>query len=304
VDFDGDGRMDVLSGCWPGELYFFKNGPDGKFLAGEKIKGKDGSLLKPGSASTAFAVDFDGDGDLDLVCGNIEGEVTLYLNEGTKAKLEFAAGKKLEAGGKTIKVNHGDSHAVLADWDGDGKADLIVGTGAGGVMLYRNTGTSNSPKFAAGEVLLAEADHTRPTEDKKKDGVGTRVKVCVCDYNGDGRLDLLVGDFSYTAAEAPKLTDAQKKEQKEAQEKYVAIFAKNEKLFNEYAKTAQAPANETAEARTQREKKLKELQAQVDKVRKEARPYQEVMVRFQPRYEYHGWVWLVERKATTVAAAR
>lgn len=296
--------MDILSGCWPGELYFFKHGPSGKFLAGEKIKGKDGSELKPGSASTVFAVDYDNDGDVDLVCGNIQGEVTLYLNEGTKAKPEFAAGKKIEADGKKITVNHGDSHPVLADWDGDGKPDLIVGTGAGAVMFYRNTGASKAPKFAAGEALLAEPDHSRSADDKKKAGVGMRVKVCVCDYNGDGKLDLLVGDFSYGSAESPKLTEAQKKEQREAQEKYQEVMAKNEKLFTEYRNAVKAPAKETPEAKKEREQKLKELQAKLEKAFEEARPYQEVLARSQPRYEYHGWVWLIERKPTSVAAVR
>jgi hypothetical protein len=303
VDFDGDGRMDILSGSWPGELYCFRNGADGKFVKGEKINDKNGKVVKPGSASTVFAVDYDGDGDLDLLCGNIEGEAVLYSNEGTKSAADYAAGKKLEADGTTIKVKHGDSHPVLADWDNDGKHDLIVGTGAGGVMFYRNTGTSKTRKFAAGAALVAENEEAFGS-DKKKEGVGTRVKVCVCDYNGDGRLDLLVGDFSMASGETPKQTEAQKKEEEEAQAKFQKILEKNKAVFEELRKASTAPAKETPEAKAEREKKLKELQAQVQRVFEEGRPFQEVIASSRPRFEYHGWVWLLERKSTDVAGTR
>ena len=72
MDLNSDGRPDIISGSWPGELYFFA-GKEKGFAKGEQLKGKDGKPLKPGSASTAFATDWDGDGDLDLLCGTIFG---------------------------------------------------------------------------------------------------------------------------------------------------------------------------------------------------------------------------------------
>ena len=50
MDFDGDGTSDLLSGSWPGELYFFKGDGKGKFAAGETLKDKDGKVIKLGSA--------------------------------------------------------------------------------------------------------------------------------------------------------------------------------------------------------------------------------------------------------------
>ena len=35
VDFDADGRSDVISGCYPGEVYLFRRQADGAFAAGE-----------------------------------------------------------------------------------------------------------------------------------------------------------------------------------------------------------------------------------------------------------------------------
>ena len=33
MDLDGDRRADLISGSWPGEIYFFRRQPDGKFAA-------------------------------------------------------------------------------------------------------------------------------------------------------------------------------------------------------------------------------------------------------------------------------
>src|SRR5437868_8071022 len=35
---------------------------------------------------------------------------------------------------------------AVADWDGDGLADLIVGCGDGSVIFYRNIGTAKEPR--------------------------------------------------------------------------------------------------------------------------------------------------------------
>ncbi|MFW6125217.1 MAG: FG-GAP-like repeat-containing protein, partial [Pirellulales bacterium] len=51
MDLDADGRDDILSGSWPGQLYLFHRNEDGTFAAGEVIDDRDGSPVKVGSAS-------------------------------------------------------------------------------------------------------------------------------------------------------------------------------------------------------------------------------------------------------------
>jgi hypothetical protein len=60
----------VLSGSWPGEIWFFRRQPDGKFAAGKQLKDRNGKPLNAGSGSSVFAVDWDGDGRLDILLGD------------------------------------------------------------------------------------------------------------------------------------------------------------------------------------------------------------------------------------------
>jgi hypothetical protein len=188
VDFDADGRKDVISGSWPGELYLFRGGPDGQFAAGENIKDRDGTEIKVGNASAVHAADWDGDGDLDLLVGNIQGEVHLLTNEGTPEKWAFGAAAKLEAAGESIQIPHGDAGPYVADWDRDGKLDLLVGSGAGSVVWYRNVGSGDRPELSAGKTLVPEShqgqrfDSTGESSGAKS-ACGMRAKICVTDWN-------------------------------------------------------------------------------------------------------------------------
>ena len=74
----------------------------------------------------------------DLVVGCIEGYVWFVENESGSKELSFRNGVKLSAGEKEINVGHGDSGPAIADWDGDGTLDLIVGAGDGSVQWYPN----------------------------------------------------------------------------------------------------------------------------------------------------------------------
>ncbi len=182
MDFDNDGKPDVLTGSYsPGELYLFRQQADGQFAAGEILKDSKGSPIKQ-TAAVPFSVDWDGDGDLDLLVGNIQGKVFLIPNEGTREKPAFGQAQPLLPSGKLMVS--GDAGPCVTDWDGDGKPDLLVGAGDGSVSWFRNIGEKGAPKLDAPVILL-----------KLPEG-SIRAKICVTDWNGDGRMDLLVGDFA------------------------------------------------------------------------------------------------------------
>src|SRR5207245_361451 len=58
---------------------------------------------------------------------------------------------RLEAAGKPIDTEIGHAAPFVCDWFGEGKKDLLVGQFGDGVLwIYRNVGTANEPRFAAG----------------------------------------------------------------------------------------------------------------------------------------------------------
>jgi hypothetical protein len=188
VDLDGDGIEDIVSGSWPGDIYWFRGKGKREFEAGrilvpaQKVEGDSAGYSTLQSAAVAVA-DWDGDGLADLIVGNIWGKLYLLRNEGTKGAPKFAAPIALEADGEPINVGQKAGPAV-ADWDMDGLPDLIVGSESGEVVWYKNIGSRKKPVLAKARPLVAKVP-------EYKDGY--RYKPFVVDWNNDGRPDLLVG---------------------------------------------------------------------------------------------------------------
>jgi hypothetical protein len=58
---------------------------------------------------------------------------------------------RLQAAGKPIDTDVGHAAPFVADFDGDGVKDLLVGQFGDGILwVYRNIGTNTKPKYAAG----------------------------------------------------------------------------------------------------------------------------------------------------------
>jgi hypothetical protein len=305
VDLDGDGTGDILTGSFPGELYFFKGKGNGEFAAPVKLQraGKDINL---GGSSTVFAADWRGTGRLDLLVGNMQGDLYLVPNDGTNAKPAYGHPRKLEADGKPIEApHHGDSQPVAADWDGDGLLDLLVGWGDGSVVWYRNVGSNTGPKLAKGVTIVQAApwpnsdDNAPPTKDNKP---GVRAKVCVVDWNGDGHLDLLVGDFGGIYGEKPELTEQDRQTEREANSKIEELQKKMQPFYDECTKILKSPVvgGDSARAKGERQKKGLEVlkQKEFQELQKELRKVSETVQKFRRPRTYQGHVWLYLRKPT------
>ena len=76
---------------------------------------------------------------------------------------------------------------IAADWDGDGEVDLVSGNKTGEVYWFRNAGKKGMATLEAPRKIVESAA-------KEGLGRGTNAQVEVCDWDGDGDLDLLVGD--------------------------------------------------------------------------------------------------------------
>jgi hypothetical protein len=297
VDLDGDGRTDVISGSWPGEIYFFRRTSDGKFGAGEILKDKHGKPINVGSAASAFAVDWDGDGAIDLIVGNVLGEVYFIPNEGKNKKLAFGTPRRLEADGKPLKVA-GDAAPVAADWDGDGKLDLIVGADDGSVVWHRNIGSATQPKLAAAQKLIDVSPVGWRGDSERQPGQwGLRVKPCVVDWNGDGRLDLLLGDYCGGFTAKPSQTAHEKTEEQQANDQLPALRRKWADAFQRYRELSQTTSNDVSAVSAETKSELDSLREQLRRTKDEIVVVQEIQTRYSVANQAHGFVWLFQRKA-------
>ncbi|MGC4014881.1 MAG: Ig-like domain-containing protein [Luteolibacter sp.] len=134
------------------------------------------------------AIDWDGDGKLDLLLG-AGGYVWLYLNTGTVNAPAFGAGTKVKANGSDIYVNTTSSSPIaLVDMTGDGVRDLVVSDSASKLRIYRNTSAAGAPPvFAAATFAKTSANADLVLADRRFD---------IGDWDGDGLVDIVTGTFS------------------------------------------------------------------------------------------------------------
>jgi hypothetical protein len=162
-------------------------------------------------------VDWDDDGDLDILVGSIEGEMFLRRNLGTRTRPVYATeNEPVMVGPKRLRVpGRGHACPVIADWDGDGRWDILTGCEDGGVYWYRNIGKRGQPRFAPPVALIPR--HEGPGRDEWLDAgrqpqPGIRSQIAVVDYDGDGKLDILLGDFCTCLHVKKDLTPRQRRQ--------------------------------------------------------------------------------------------
>ena len=159
----------------------FEEDEEGQYLLyqGEKIRVPEGrSAGITGTASSLCVNDWDHDGDFDLIVGNIQGELYLVPNEGTPQEPAFGKEESLKVGDEEIRVA-GDAGPTVADWDGDGLNDLVVGMGDGKVVWFRNQGTATEPRLAAEQILVAagEQEYGNPPSEPTPGCAPSRVSL-------------------------------------------------------------------------------------------------------------------------------
>ncbi len=192
VHWDEDARKDLLIGQSDGKLNLFLNiGTDasptfdgGTFLqvgpAGSKVD------MDVTSRATPTMPDWNNDGNKDLIVGDLYGNIHVFLNEGTHDAPDFVSETYIQEDGANLAVPGIRASPVIYDLDWDGKKDLLTGNTTGELLFYSNVGTDAAPTFS-GYVLL------------DADGVAIdlpgsyRSRPSVCDWTGDGLIDVLIG---------------------------------------------------------------------------------------------------------------
>jgi len=76
------------------------------------------------------------------------------FSSGLAADDLFQPPVRIEADGKPIDVEVGHAAPLLADFDGDGIRDLLVGQfGRGRLWIFKNIGSNTAPRFGPGKLF-------------------------------------------------------------------------------------------------------------------------------------------------------
>ncbi len=201
ADFDSDGDLDLLCGEFLDGFTYFENiGSRTKpeYANGFKLVAEDGQpLVMHLQMITPTAIDWDSDGDQDLIVGDEDGRVALVENVTPKAAKSpvFKQPVYFQQEADTLKFG-ALATPYAHDWDHDGDEDLVVGNTAGNIAIFTNL-DGKGTKWSAPELLKADGKEFRvmagpngsiqgPAEAKW--GYTT---LSVADWDGDGLDDIL-----------------------------------------------------------------------------------------------------------------
>ncbi len=180
VDWNEDGKKDILAGSAPGEVSIFINrGTNLHPIFEKELKLNEGDLDVGDYASPAM-VDWDGNGLKDLVVGNKNGKVFVFLNIGYKHNPLFSS-DEIKTG---IKVD-GRATPFIVDWNNDGKFDVVSGSSDGKVYVFINEGDSKTPKFSKPQTVQVNGKELK---------LPNSTSVIALDWDDDGKTDLLVSN--------------------------------------------------------------------------------------------------------------
>jgi len=272
VDLDGDGLPDIITPAWFGGIFFFRQTSPGVFAKGVPLRNVEGKVIWTEEIFGATTCDWDNDGFTDVVCSIGKSNLWLLRNSGVQTEPRFE-------NPVAIKLGHSNLSAtapVAVDWNRDGLFDFIVGTREGAVLLYLNSGQLGKPMLTEGSKLIDE-----PEVGSQR---GRNARPCVLDWNGDGRLDILVGDggLEFEKKLEPEEVSV-KEETKRILDNSFSRWAVTYRLFHRLKQVAPPARNEEAIKAIRQE--MMELTAERDRQR----------LRYQLMSEgkqIHGRVWL------------
>jgi hypothetical protein len=219
IDWDKDGDTDLICGDEDGRVALIEH-------TGEVVDGlplferpvyfqQRAQDVKFGALATPFGVDWDQDGDEDIICGNTAGHIGFFENIGGDEAPVWDRVQLLKAAGRTIRIQAGPNGSIqgpaeakwgyttqtIADWDHDGLPDIIVNSIWGKIVWYRNIGVVGSPLLDdARPITVAWPGETPKPAWNWWDPVENelvsqwRTTPVAVDWNRDGLMDLVMID--------------------------------------------------------------------------------------------------------------
>lgn len=291
VDYDGDGKLDIVTTSESGLIFWYRGAAKSEFAEAELLKLANGQVLSAGTFAACHAVDWDGDGDTDLLLSGRRGdnltEVVFVENTGTPESPSLSPPTPLKVDDQPIQSKQAFAYPFVADWNGDGTRDLLLGLSNGSVLLYENRSQSGVPALAESRPLIAAPNRGQAGGEN---GVIHRRRgnsLCVVDWDNDGTFEILIGDQQSEQIQ-PELTDEAEQLEQARREaaRVLREYRRVRRLSKKLDETQQTQKDFLQETRKKFAEQLTELREKIAKLE----------TAMQPRWETHGFVWLLRRE--------
>ncbi|MBK8700136.1 MAG: T9SS type A sorting domain-containing protein [Saprospiraceae bacterium] len=184
VDMDGDGDLDLMIGEGNGQLYFFTNvaGPGAEASFSYVYPYKD---IFVGQDAKPELFDVNNDGVIDLLMGEQNNELNLFMNRGTSSNPDFPTVPDTRNFGSLFTVTDfytfNNSPVFFKQ---EGSTLCYIGFEDGRLSLYEWLPSSGAGKL---QLIESNAGHIRH---------GFKLTTEIADIDHDGFLDLVLGNFA------------------------------------------------------------------------------------------------------------
>lgn len=195
-DLDNDGLVELIMGQGDGTMMWYEQTAANQttLTAGTLLQTAAGATIDVGLYAKPCVTDLDGDGLMELLVGEDTGNVLLYEQVGATGantlKFNVTTLFANPFGTATTNAPNGGSYArtSISDLDNNGLLDILVGSNDGTLRRYEQLSAN------AGATAGFKAWGTMKLADGTVIDAGDVDKPLLTDYNGDGYLDMLLGN--------------------------------------------------------------------------------------------------------------
>jgi hypothetical protein len=168
-DLDGDGKPDlVVANNGGNSISIYRNTSTPGNIDSASFSEKSEIQLQK-TVSTIEVADIDNDGKTDILAGISNTHIAIFRNNSTPGNLgSYSFDKEFR-----LYSGMGSSFLECADFDGDGRTDVLTAANGGMISIFRNlsqSGILQANSFAAGFKIVYEYMHALTTGDLDGNG--------------------------------------------------------------------------------------------------------------------------------------